>query len=442
MLEHDVDIDMLFESDQEDALKTYLRLLHHTDVAELFNFVDQANWQQIVAHLTPEQLGMVLADLDERQRELLGEVLTTETLVEVVEELESDDAADVLADLPEEKTDVVLTRLADEELEALLAYPDDCAGGIMQTEVCRVGEDKHVEDAIEAVRRSRDDVDDIFKVYVVDSRNRLQGTVKLEDLVLAEPGTLLRDIRHPVEVQINAKLDQEEVAKIFRKYDLPVVPVVDDRGKLLGRITFDDVHDVLEEEHSEDLLTIAGASSQELVYEGAFLRIAMFRLPWLLVSLVGVLISSQLVPLFSVIRTDALILAAFVPVCGAVTGNLGSQCAMIITRGFAIGKVDFSNLRRVLGREMIVGLVMGIAAGSIVGLFGYVRHGDASLGFTLGLSVICSMTASTVLGVVAPAAFKRVGIDPALAAGPFVTTTCDLLSITTYLFVAFLTLKG
>ncbi len=431
------DIDKLFEPGSEDALATYVRLLHPSDFAELFELVHVKNWEKITTQMTPEELADVLADLNEHQREILGDRIENARLIEVVAELETDDAADVLADLPDEVSAVVLPALEDkDDIETLLAYPDDSAGGIMQTEVCRVRGDKHVADAIEAVREFRKTVEDVFDVYVVDPNGRIEGTIALEDLVLSSNNTPIGAIRQPIEVSVTPELDQEDVAILFRKYDVVTMPVVNNKSVLLGRITFDDVQDVLVDEASEDIMAMAGTSKEELLYGSDIFRIALFRMPWLLASLFGALITSQLVPLFSAVPLDTIILIAFVPVATAMAGNVGSQSAMIITRGLAIGKVGLTGLGPTFSREVMVGSFMGVAAGSTVGLFGLLRHGDATLGLALGLAVLASMTAASLLGAGAPILFRRVGIDPAIAAGPLVTTSCDVVGVTLYLLVA------
>lgn len=436
------DIERLFDSGAEQALATYVRLLHPSDFAELFKLIDVDNWKKITAELSHENLAEVLADVDEHQRQILGDMLENTRLIEVVGELETDDAADVLADLPDEVSAVVLPALEDkEDIEALLAYPEDSAGGIMQTEVCRVRGDLRVADAIDAVREFREDVEEVFEVYVVDAVGRVEGTVALEDLVLSGNEVSIASIRRVIEVSVTPELDQEEVALLFQKYDVVTMPVVDGSNVLLGRITFDDVQDVLVEEASKDIMAMAGASTEELVYGSDFFRIALFRLPWLLASLFGALMTSQLVPLFSRVPMDTIVLTAFVPVAMAMAGNVGSQSAMIITRGLAIGKVSLSGLGPTFSREVLVGSFMGIAAGVTVGIFGLLVHGDAILGLALGLSIVVSMSAATLVGAGAPILFRRVGIDPAIAAGPLVTTSCDVVGVALYLLVAIIVIR-
>jgi len=283
-------------------------------------------------------------------------------------------------------------------------------------------------------------MDDILEVYVVDEAGILSGIVSLEDLVLSDEDVSISQVSQPVTSRVTPLVDQEEVAQIFGKYDIATLPVVDPDGGLLGRITFDDIHDVVEEEATEDVMAMAGAWSEELVYSSDWLRIATFRLPWLISSLIGSLLTTVLVPMFSSVPGDTIVLASFVPVVMAMTGNVGSQTAMIVTRGLAIGKVEMGALSLTVAREISVGVIMGLAAGILVGLFALVKIGTPILGLALALSMISSMTMASFVGSVAPAIFKRLGIDPAIAAGPLVTTGCDVLGVSIYLLVAYLVL--
>lgn len=444
MAERDFDLNVLFEPEAESDLRTYLQLLHPVDLAELFNYVAEENWPKITRLLTSERLADVLAHLDERQLEYLGGELRTDRLIAAVESLETDDAADVLADFPRETTEAILDGLPAEDrqdIQTLLAYPEDTAGGLMQTEVCRVREGVRVREAIEAVRVAREEIEDIHEVYVVDDGGALTGSVSLEDLVLSDEDTPIAQIRKPVEYRVTPFVDQEKVAQIFGKYDIATLPVVDAKEILLGRITFDDIHDVVEEEATEDLMTMAGASGEELVYGRDFLRIALFRLPWLISTLLGSLVTTALVPKFARVPGDTIVLVSFVPVVMAMTGNVGSQTAMIVTRGMAIGRVDFGMLGRTFLREVSVGIIMGTAAGVIVGLFALLKIGTPILGIAIGMSMICTMGSASFVGALAPMTFKRLGIDPAIAAGPLVTTFCDLIGISIYLVVAYLVLS-
>ena len=444
--EGSIDIERLFEPGSEAALRSYITLLHPADVAELFQYVENRYWLQITALLTPENLGEVLTHVDERYVDRLTELLRPERLAEAVEELESDDATDLLQEIDETRARDVLAALDEEdrtELSTLLAYPDDSAGGLMQTEVCSVDHTRSVSHAIDAVRESVEVVDDVHVVYLVNQHGVLNGFVGLEALVLASPDTPLSAISEPVEQSLTADVDQEEVARVFRKYDVAVLPVVTNDGVLVGRVTFDDIHDVIVEEATEDVMAMAGASGdgEDLVYTNQVAKITLFRLPWLISSLLGALITTQLIPLFSNVPGDTIVLASFVPVVMAMTGNMGSQTAMIITRGFAIGKVDMSSVTRSLFRETTVGLLMGISAGIVVYIFTFLVYGNMKLGLAVGVSMVASMASAAGAGTLAPTLFKKLGVDPAIAAGPFVTTVCDVLGVAAYLLVSIIVLS-
>ncbi len=433
----DLDISRLFEPGAEAALEAYLRLLHPADLAELFRLTDKSEWPQIAARLSSEELADALAEMDEAQQSALGETLHLDHLIRAVDELESDDAADVVASFSEGKAEAVLEGIEDSDaIRELMAYPEDSAGGIMQTELCRVNENLAVSDAIDALRATRDEISDVQRIYLVDEKQRLKGIVKLEDLVLSGPDMPLAAIKFPVEHQVFPDVDQEQVAKIFSRYDLASLPVVNAEGRLLGRITFDDVHDVIIEEASEDILTMAGAPLEDLVYSNRIVRIAMFRLPWLVISLVGTIFVAFLNSRFRTLSVHALMLMSFVPLVMAMTGNVGAQSAMIITRGLAIGKVEWGALGRTFGREVSVAFLLACIAALVVGPIAENWH-DAlpGAGWVVGGSLLASMALASLAGTAAPILFKRVGIDPALAAGPLVTTMCDILGVSVYLLM-------
>lgn len=441
----DVDIESLFEPTAEPALKAYLALLHPADVAELLTLVAESRWPHITRQLEPEALADMLIELDEGVRERLADVLGFERLVSAVEELDTDDAADVVADLPEEQQERVLRALDDPDVVKLLEYDEDSAGGIMQTEVFRVTVGTAVRDVIEQMRhaRDKDEIEDIYTVYVVDTAGTLQGLVSLERLILAEHGTAIDMLSEAPPTQVTPEVDQEEVAKLFGKYDMVSLPVVDHAGVLLGRITFDDIHDVLLEEATEDMLKTTGASAEDLVYGESTLKIAGLRLPWLVSSLLGALGAGKLLSfLGDGDPMRVVILASYVPVLMAMSGNVGSQSAMIVTRGFAIGKIEFQNIGRTLLRELVVGLLMGAVVGWVVGAYSQLdlrsfQHlqFDFALAAALMISLVLAMMVAAAIGVGVPTVFKFVGIDPAVASGPLVTTACDLIAVSIYLLI-------
>ncbi len=297
-----------------------------------------------------------MEELPDHLRDDLAEHLKPDQLTEAIEEMASDDAADVLADLPEPLARDLIEALPEEdrhEVETLLKYPEDSAGGLMQVELVSVPENATVDQTIDAVRANAEEVSTFHFVYVVDDEHRLVGVLNLGALLLAPPDQVISElVKRNVHV-VNPEVDQENVAQMFQRYDLVALPVVDDRGRLLGRILHDDAADVLEEEAEEDIMHMAGATTREieLVYTDQVLKIAGVRLPWLLATLAGLTVPALLVSAFQVSFPQMMTLVPFIPVIGAMGGNIGSQSSTIVVRGFATGRVDIHNLRRSWSRS-------------------------------------------------------------------------------------------
>jgi magnesium transporter len=312
----------------------------------------------------------------------------------------------------------------------------------MQTELVRVAERATVEQAVDEIRSRAEDVGTFHFVYVVDDRDRLVGLLELGKLILAPPSDLIAGlVTHDLKA-VTPDVDQEDVARIFKRYDLVALPVIDEDGRLLGRILHDDIVDVLEEEADEDILHMAGTTptEAELVYTDQLLKIASVRLPWLLATLAGLTVPALLVWAFQVSFPHILALVPFIPVIGAMGGNVGSQSSTIVVRGFATGRVDFQNLGRFLGRELVISFLMGVACGALSGVVAIVWHGDPMLSLTVTISMLIAIVASAILGVLIPYFFRLVKIDPAIAAGPLVTTVDDIVAIGIYYLVALLIL--
>ncbi len=382
-----------------------------------------------------------MEELPDHLRDDLAELLKPDQLTEAIEEMASDDAADVLADLPEPLARDLIEALPREdrrEVETLLKYPEDSAGGLMQVELVSVPETATVDQTIEAVRANAEEVSTFHFVYVVDDEHRLVGVLNLGALLLAPPDRPISELMKRNVHVVNPEVDQENVAQMFQRYDLVALPVVDDRGRLLGRILHDDVVDVLEEEADEDIMHMAGATTHEpeLVYTDQVLKIAGVRLPWLLATLAGLTIPALLVWAFQISFPQMMALVPFIPVIGAMGGNVGSQSSTIVVRGFATGRVDFHNLGRFLFKELIISTLMGLACGVLSGVVAIVWHGDPMLSITVAVSMVVAIIASALMGVLVPYFFRLVKIDPAIAAGPLVTTIDDIIAIGIYYVVA------
>jgi magnesium transporter len=435
------DLEELVESGDIEALDRFISVLHPADLAALFGLLSKSLWPEVVSRLSIGRVSDLMEELPDHLRDDLAELLKPDQLSEAIEEMASDDAADVLADLPEPLARDLIEALPLEdrhEVETLLKYPEDTAGGLMQVELVSVPEISTVDQTIEEVRANADEVSTFHFVYVVDDENRLVGVLNLGALLLAPSDQVIGELIKRNVHTVHPEVDQENVAQMFRRYDLVALPVVDDRGRLLGRILHDDAADVLEEEAEEDIMRMAGATTQEpeLVYTDQVFKIASVRLPWLLATLAGLTVPALLVWAFQVSFPEMLALVPFIPVIGAMGGNVGSQSATIVVRGFATGRVDFHNLGRFLFKELIISTVMGLACGVLSGVVAIVWHGDPMLSVTVAVSMVAAIIASALMGVLVPYFFRLIKIDPAIAAGPLVTTIDDIIAIGIYYVVA------
>ncbi len=433
------DLEELVLGGDEKALCNFLALLQPADMAVIFDRLPRDLWPKVVAPLNIAQISDLMEELPDHLRDDLAELLSPNQLTSAFEEMASDGAADVIADLPRPLAKKVLKALPAEdrrEVETLLKYPEDTAGGLMQIELVSVLERATVDEAVEAIRANAEEAGDLHFVYVVDDDNRLVGSLSLEQLILARSDTSIGKLVDRDFHCVTTDVDQEEVARMFRRYDLVSLPVVGDQGTLLGRILHDDALDVLEEEVDEDILRMAGAEEPELVYTDQILKIAWVRMPWLISTLLGLTIPALLTRLFQITFPYMATLVPFVLVIGAMGGNIGTQSATIVVRGFATGRVDFDNLGRFLYKETIVSFIIGITCGIIAGAVAILWQDDAILGLTVAISMTAAIIISAILGVLVPYLFRLIKIDPAVAAGPTVTTINDIVAIGIYYLVA------
>lgn len=421
----------------------FLRLLPHpADVVEALRVVDVKQWPRLLRLVGEDsERAETVALLEEDERSMLLDLLDPGEIGALIKNLDSDDATDVLEELePSEQKEALSALPADEraQYEELLRYEPDTAGGIMQVERAQVRRNQTVNDAIARVRALVEDNTQVHNVYVVDDEDRLVGFVELAALLLHRPETQISELVHAPIAKVMPDVDQEEVAHLFKKYGIYSMPVVDKEGRMLGRILHDDVIDVVVEEAEEDALKQGGTSSEELLYRDQAFSIARIRLPWLIVTLMGSLVSAKMIQLFSGVLSEAIILAAFVPVVTAMGGNVGSQSATIMTRGLATGRVDLSDMFAIIFRELRVGLMMGLVCGAAVGGVAslFFSDGHFALGIVVFVAMVAAMTVAATVGTMAPAIMQRAGIDPAIASGPFVTTANDSIGIVIYLTTA------
>lgn len=437
-------LDRLIEEGRELDIMKLISKFHPADIADLIDALDEDKKKKLFGLLQVETASDVIMEIDDISRELIMQDISQDKLTQIVDDMESDDATDLIGALPEEKAQQILRHIDkedSEEVRELLKYHKETAGGIMQFELVAVSQKVTVKDAIDRIRSCAGEVEDLHNVFVVDDGKRLVGVLPLRKLILASPDRLIESVMDSAIINVTPDVDQEEVAEIFRKYDVVSLPVVDQEGKLLGRILVDDVVDVIEKEGSEDIMKMAGIPEEELVYGSRVLEISRARLPWLITNLFGGLLTGYLMWLFKITLHEVLALVTFIPVITAMGGNIGIQSSSIMIRGFATGRVDLNNLRRLVLKEMKIGLIMGIACGLVAGCAAVLWHKDPLLGPIVALAMVIAITTAASMGTLIPAFFKKIKIDPAIASGPFVTTANDIIGIIIYLGIATFFLK-
>lgn len=436
----DVDeLELLTRPGREEDLRTFLLLLHPADVAELVEDVDERTAVAILRHLDAERAADLVSELDGDDAERILRLIVPDELRPILAEMETDDAADLIQDLDELTASQVLAALPVEDrgdVEQLLAYDPESAGGIMQTELVSIPIDSNIGSALETVRQVADDID-IISCFVVDDVGHYCGHLALQDLVLSKPNTPIERVMEPKIVEVKPDVDQEEVARIFDHYSLVELGVVDDDGRLIGRITADDVHEVLVEEAEEDMLKMAGTAAEpEVIYSDKITRIVGQRLPWLGSTFLAGLLATWILHRASVVFETAVILLMFVPVITGMSGNVGTQSAMIMIRGMAVGHIEKEDLGREIIKDLAVASIMAIVCAVCVTGIVTLWQSRVALGLCVGVALGLSMITASFLGSTEPAILQRFGIDPAVAAGPLITSLNDISGVTIYTFVS------
>jgi magnesium transporter len=415
---------------------------HPADVAAALRELPLEEQVAVVRRLGHEQAGAVLYELDEPLRRPLVEALDQTEVSRILDRMPPDEAADVVDALPEERAEQILELLPEaesEEIQDLLQYGESTAGGIMTPEFVALHEDMTVAQALDHLRRSAVR-EGAFHVYVVDRHDHLVGVLPLRRLITADPATPVHAIRRPDVVSVSADTDQEEVARLVTKHNLLAVPVVSRDNRLLGTITVDDVIDVIHEEATEDIHRLAGVAGDETIFDPAP-RVVRRRLFWLLVNLPTAVLAAGVVGLFEPTIQAFATLAVFMPIVAGMGGNAGIQTFTVIVRAIALGDLHRANTRKVLGREVLVGLANGLGAGFLASLVAYLWKGSPLFGLVLGLAMVANMLVAALAGTLVPVALRRLGIDPAVATGVLVTTFTDCFGFLSFLGLATLLLR-
>lgn len=401
--------------------------VHPSDLADVLAALDQATRVRVVAELPTELASQALAEMEtaEHPEEMLLAV-GPDYAAELVDELPTDDAADIVAELPPDAREAVLAEVSDRaDVDRLLTYREDSAGGLMTTEVVAVREHATLEEAIEEIRRQSREDDELYQVYAVDDRGHLKGTVPIARLIVASPARRVRDVMEPPAVQVPPEQDQEQVARLMARYNLAAVPVVDGQGRLLGRVTFDDVIDVVEAETTEDILQFAGASPAEDLaapWSGAVKK----RLPWLYLNLLTAFLAGAVVYLFKGTLSRVVVLAVWMPIIAGMGGNAGTQALAVTVRRLALKLLPRDRALEVVRKEVLVGAVNGLACGVVVALTAALVGERPLLGLVVFLAMMGNLIVAGFAGAFIPVVLERTGVDPAIASSIFVTTFTDV----------------
>jgi magnesium transporter len=427
----------LLREGEEQALQIFLRLVRPEDIAEWLDLLSLEDRQRIVSALDHDAAGTVLNDTTASIRAELVEEIEPERLARIAEAMPADEAADLIGELEVADSEQVLHHISDEDeevLRTLLTYPEDTAGGIMNPGVVALTPASTVDDAIRFLRSAEEDTV-TAAVYVVDEPGRLVGYVRLRRLVTARPSALIGDIMSTDVISVTVDADQEEVADVVDKYDFMAIPVVGPDQRLMGAVTVDDVLDVIEEEATEDIYKMAGSSAEEEESE-SILHVARYRLPWLLICLGGTQLSTMVLQIAKVQVALYDQMSVFTAAIMAMAGNTSLQSATTTVRRLALDTLPRARFLRHVVRELTVALLMGVVCGCLASLLAFAFGHDPAIGLALGLAMAMGMSAASLLGSAMPILLDLVGIDPAVASGPLVSTINDSLALGVYFLVA------
>jgi magnesium transporter len=412
--------------------------LHEADVGALLEHLDPDDRTKFITLMGREFDFAALTEVDDAVREEILEDIPNELIAEGVKDLDSDDAVYILEDLTEEDQKEVLDNLPAEErvsLKKSLDYPDDSAGRRMQTEVIALPPFWTVGKTIDFMRDSEDLPERFYNLYVVDPSHKLVGRVALDRLLRTRRPAKIDEIMEEAEHVVQATDDQEEVARLFRDYNLVSIPVIDEAARLVGVLTFDDIVDLLEEEADADIKALGGVKAAEEISDTVW-TITKSRFTWLFVNLLTAILASGVIALFENSLKSMVALAVLMPIVASMGGNAGTQSMTVAVRALATKEIDSANAMRVVRRELIVGVLNGIAFAVIMAAVAMAWYGPAQIGLVIGLAIIVTLAAAALGGVLIPLALEKFGVDPAVASGPLVTTITDVVGFFAFLGIA------
>ncbi len=432
-------IETLIANRSDVELSALLSEIHFADVAEIVNELNDEDATYLFKLLDSDKTSDILTELDEDVREVILGNLSAKEIAEELDELDTDDAADIIGELPKEMVQKVISEIEDREhakdIVDLLRYDENSAGGLMAKELVKVNENWDVLTCVKEMRAQAENVTRVHSIYVVDDEDKLKGRLSLKDLLTTSTKTHIKDIYIPKVDYVNVNERPEEVAKIMSKYDLEAIPVIDEIGRLVGRITIDDIIDVIREVAEKDYQLAAGIS-QDVEADDSIWELTKARLPWLLIGMFGGVGAASIITSFQGAFVQFPILLAFIPLMQATAGNVGVQSSAIVVQGLANDTIKGTIIGRLL-KEMLLGLVNGLALALVFILISHFGFKTSYLvSVTVGLALITVVINAAVVGTFIPIFLNKRGIDPAIATGPFITTSNDVLGILIYFSIA------
>ena len=433
-------IQELIEKGADAKLRVKLKDFHYADIAEIIYELSTEQGIYLIKLLDSEKTAEALAEVDEDTRERILEKLSIKEIAEEISELDSDDAADLMAELSEERQEWVMSEISDtnhvDDIRELLAYDENTAGGLMAKEMVAVQEGLSVLKCLNAMRAQAEEVTRVHSIYVVDEKNRLKGRLSLKDLITANSKAIVKDVYIPKVDFVTDDVSGEEVAKIMTKYDLEAIPVVNDKKVLLGRITIDDIVDLIKEEAEKDYQLAAGLSN-DVEADDTIFQLTRARLPWLFLGLLGGLGSVFILKDFEAVMENPELrnLFFYTPLIAAMAGNVGVQSSAIIVQGLANDVVKGS-LLSLLIKEVSLSLINGFALAVILIIFGLIINQDINISLTIAGSMMGVIIIAALIGTFVPIFLNKKGIDPAIATGPFITTCNDVFGIFLFFYIA------
>jgi magnesium transporter len=432
------EIQQLIAEQKNDTLLNLLEDVHYADIAEVVEELYTDDALYLIKLLDSDVTSDVIAELDEDDREKILKGLSTKEIAEEINELDSDDAADIIGELPEEQKEEVISQLEDvehaKEIVELLRYDEHTAGGLMAKELVKVNENWNVLTCVKEMRLQAEEVTRVHSIYVVDDNDILIGRLSLKDLLTTSTRTAIKDVYIKNVDSVNVNEHETDVARIMQKYDLEAIPVIDELGRLMGRITIDDIVDVIKEEAEKDYQLAAGLT-EDVEADDTIWELTRARLPWLILGLLGGLGSVFIMEGYEEALNKYRELFFFTPLIAAMAGNVGVQSSAIVVQGLANDIIKGSLWSRLV-KEVSLSLISGIVLGILVIVFGQITGMTLSFSLTIAISMLCVIIVAALIGTFVPLILDKNGIDPAIATGPFITTSNDIFGIFLFFYIA------